>query len=154
MNLLLVTIPQGVTSIDKFAFRECSGLTSVTIPQGIMYIKKFAFVGCSGLKSVIIHQDVKNVDRYAFKKCHELIYVIGPKNLKIDYLTYIPLTPTLCRKRKLNCLSLNQRQNILYLIMTCEFKYNMPQEMIEYILNFVNIENMYIYFKKLTNILT
>jgi hypothetical protein len=49
-----VVIPQGVTSIDKIAFAECSSLTSVAIPQGVTFIGKYAFAGCTSLASIVI----------------------------------------------------------------------------------------------------
>ena len=42
-----VTIPDGVTSIPSYAFRNCSGLTSVTIPDSVTTIGYSAFFGCN-----------------------------------------------------------------------------------------------------------
>ena len=47
-----LTIPNSVTSIGDYAFRDCSGLTSVTIPNSVTSISPEAFFGCSGLTSV------------------------------------------------------------------------------------------------------
>ena len=46
-------IPNSVTSIGDFAFRDCSGLTSVVIPNSVTNIGGSAFSGCSNLKTVI-----------------------------------------------------------------------------------------------------
>ena len=43
----------SVTSIDRYAFHECTGLTSVTIPNSVTSIGDDAFRGCSGLQKVI-----------------------------------------------------------------------------------------------------
>ncbi|MBQ8257621.1 MAG: leucine-rich repeat domain-containing protein [Bacteroidaceae bacterium] len=53
-NLTSVTIPNSVTTIGYYAFRDCSGLTSVTIPNSVTYIESDAFDGCTGLTSVHI----------------------------------------------------------------------------------------------------
>ena len=44
----------GVTSIGKWAFIYCYGLTSVTIPNSVTSIGEAAFEGCSILTSVTI----------------------------------------------------------------------------------------------------
>ena len=49
----LITIPESVTSIGDYAFRDCTGLTSVTIPNGVKSIGGSAFNGCDGLTSVV-----------------------------------------------------------------------------------------------------
>ena len=41
-----------VTSIGKYAFYKCSGLTSVTIGNSVTSIGKYAFSGCSKLTSI------------------------------------------------------------------------------------------------------
>ena len=44
----------SVTSIDRSAFNNCTGLTSVTIPDSVTSIGKGAFYGCSGLTSITL----------------------------------------------------------------------------------------------------
>ncbi len=47
-----LVIPEGVDTIENFAFSHCSGLTSVTIPNSVIAIGKYAFSHCSGLTSI------------------------------------------------------------------------------------------------------
>ena len=49
-----LVIPEGVTSIGNYAFRNCSSLTSVTIPSSVKSIGIDAFGQCKGLKKVIV----------------------------------------------------------------------------------------------------
>ena len=51
-GLVEYTIPDSVTAIGYFAFRDCSSLTSVTIPDSVTTIRSYAFDGCSSLASV------------------------------------------------------------------------------------------------------
>jgi len=46
------TIPDSVTSIVHYAFRDCTSLTSVTIPNSVTIIYSGAFYGCTSLTSV------------------------------------------------------------------------------------------------------
>ena len=49
INIKSVTIELGVTSIGKYAFYNCSSLTSVTFPDKVTYIGDYAFYNCSSL---------------------------------------------------------------------------------------------------------
>ena len=51
-------IPNSVTSIGRWAFYGCEGLTSITIPNSVTSIGSSAFSGCSGLTSITIPNSV------------------------------------------------------------------------------------------------
>ena len=89
LNGELVTdlvIPDGVTSIGYYAFRNCKSLTSVTIPDGVESIGIEAFSGCTSLTSVTIGNSVTSIGDYAFYNCNSLTSVTIGKGVKfIDW---------------------------------------------------------------------
>ena len=74
-------IPTTVTSIGKYAFRDCSSLTSVTIPNSVTSIGDFAFESCSSLTSVTIPNSVTSIGSYAFHGCSSLTSVTIPNSV-------------------------------------------------------------------------
>ena len=80
-------IPEGVTSIRDYAFRNCTNLTCVTIPEGVTSIGKWAFLGCHGLRSITLPLWFKW--KYDFTQ-----EVVGyPANVNITYYD-VPCTVT------------------------------------------------------------
>ena len=59
----------GVTSIGSSAFRDCNGLTEITIPNGVTSIGFSAFYRCFGLTEVTIPDSVEEIGNYAFEGC-------------------------------------------------------------------------------------
>ena len=76
-----LVIPEGVTSISRYAFYGCSGLTSVTIPSSVTSIGGSAFYGCSGLTSVTISEGVTSIGGSAFSGCSGLTSVTIPSSV-------------------------------------------------------------------------
>ena len=74
-------IPNSVTSIGNYAFRNCSGLTSVTIPNSVTSIGDDAFLGCSGLTSVSIGNSVTSIGGAAFYGCSGLTSITIPNSV-------------------------------------------------------------------------
>ncbi len=74
-SLTSVTIGNSVTSIGSQAFSNCSSLTSVTIPNSVTSIGDWAFYDCSGLTSVTIPNSVTSIGSEAFYGCSGLTSV-------------------------------------------------------------------------------
>ena len=70
-----VVIPDGVTSIESYAFSEYWGLTSVTIPNSVTSIGEGAFFDCGSLTSVTLPDSVTSIGDYAFQWCWDLMSV-------------------------------------------------------------------------------
>ena len=64
-----VIIPEGVTTINPYAFFYCKGLTSVTIPNSVNTIGGSAFSDCLWLDTVRIGSGITHIKSRAFKTC-------------------------------------------------------------------------------------
>ena len=80
-GLTTITIPDSVTSIGEWAFNNCSGLTSVTIGNSVTYIGEWAFSDCSGLTSVTIGNSVTSIGDRAFLGCRSLTSIAIPNSV-------------------------------------------------------------------------
>ena len=64
-------IPDGVTTIRKNAFADCTSLTSITIPDSVTTIGQSAFEWCTGLKEFIVQEEslsFSSIDGVLFNK--------------------------------------------------------------------------------------
>ena len=87
-------IPDGVTSIEMFAFEGCTNLTSITIPAGVKIIDQDAFGNCPSLSSIVVAPDNTIYD--SRNGCNAIIktatdtLILGCKNTIIpDSVSYI-----------------------------------------------------------------
>ncbi len=53
----VVVIPEGVTSIDRYAFCKCSHVTEVMLPDSIRFVGRYTFQGCDNLEKAILSKD-------------------------------------------------------------------------------------------------
>ncbi|MCX6651300.1 MAG: fibronectin type III domain-containing protein [Methanomassiliicoccales archaeon] len=72
------TVPDGVTSVDTYAFSTSIHLTSVTISNSVVTIGTYAFSYCVNLTSVIIGSGVTSMDVGAFQYCSALTSMTIP----------------------------------------------------------------------------
>lgn len=73
-----VSLPQGLTSIGRYAFYNCDALKSVAIPEGVTTIGRDAFYDCDVLTSVTIPSTLTSIGNRAFYDCQ---YLRGPINI-------------------------------------------------------------------------
>ncbi len=77
------TIPEGVTRIGRYAFADCSSLTSVTIADSVTKIVAFAFSGCSNLANISFGENsqLTSIDYEAFSRCYGLVSITIPSSV-------------------------------------------------------------------------
>ena len=85
-----VVLPDGLTSIGQYAFRDCYNLQDVTLPATLKSIDTNAFEDCDNFKNIIIPEGVTSVGTYAFYSCDALQTVKWPSTTTTirDYTFY------------------------------------------------------------------
>lgn len=81
-TLKLINIPKTVKTIDKYAFYNCTALTTINfLGDGLECIGRFAFRGCTALKSFYFPQTLKEIGSYAFSSSALAGDIIIPENV-------------------------------------------------------------------------
>lgn len=70
------TVPNGVISIDSFAFADCDGLKYIVLPDSITIVEFGAFFGCRNLEEIQIGKNTNHISYGAFDRCHNLKSIV------------------------------------------------------------------------------
>ena len=74
-------IPDGVTTIEIQAFRECEMLTSIVMPETINKIGRGSFQNCSSLTSINLPDGITSIGESSFARCSSLENIHIPGSL-------------------------------------------------------------------------
>jgi hypothetical protein len=74
-------IPEGVTTIGRFAFHGCTSLTSIVIPESVTTIGGAAFSACTSLASIVIPESVTTIGDCAFGHCESITSIVIPEGV-------------------------------------------------------------------------
>lgn len=87
-NIKAVVLPNGITSIDEWAFCECN-ISSIDIPETVTVIGECAFYRCSNLKNIVLPNTLKKIESRTFKDCANLASVLIPNSVSsIEYSAF------------------------------------------------------------------
>ena len=75
-------IPDGITTIEEWAFFKCEEVETITFPKSVKIIKKRAFADCWKLRHIDFPDDIEIIDDYAFANCRELLLTGLPSKAK------------------------------------------------------------------------
>ena len=75
------TLPEGVATIGKYAFGNCSALTSINIPDSVTSIGDDAFSNCYALTSINIPAGVTSIGSWAFSSCKSITGIDIPDSV-------------------------------------------------------------------------
>ena len=82
VSVITTDMLDGYTSIESYAFYDCSGLTSVTIPNSVTSIGDYAFENCSGLTGeLVIPNSVTSIGHSTFYYCRGLKSITIPNGI-------------------------------------------------------------------------
>ncbi len=82
-----ITIPNTVTAIGSYVFKNRDDIVSVTIPTSVRSVGQGAFYDCDGLASVEFQVDsngvsqVSLIDWYSFYHCNSLSKILIPEGV-------------------------------------------------------------------------
>lgn len=81
-GIVSVKLPEGITALERYAFKGCGALKSIELPEGISSIPSYAFYNCSSLTSINIPESVTSIGYQAFYGCTRLADIHLPKQLR------------------------------------------------------------------------
>ena len=81
-ELTNIIVPDNVTKIGIFAFKECNALESIQLSTNLISIETGAFSGCSNLKAIKIPEGVIEIQAVAFQDCSSLPSVEIPASVE------------------------------------------------------------------------
>lgn len=79
-NVAKVTVPHSIVTVGKYAFQNCSALSSIVLPDGLKLLGFAAFENCSSLQSAVVCGEV--VESFAFSGCAALKSITIGENVK------------------------------------------------------------------------
>ena len=81
LSLQELSLPDTLTSFGQQAFYDMQSLKSITLPEGISSIGQNDFAYCSSLTSVFLPSSLRTIASSAFTECHALKDVIVPEGV-------------------------------------------------------------------------
>ncbi len=81
-NLRAVELPDSVVRIGEQAFYQCGNLMSVRIPNSVTVIGHSAFFGCKNLGVIEIPESVRSIEANVFSDCTNLEKIVIPDSVE------------------------------------------------------------------------
>lgn len=88
-----VQLPEGMTSVSRYAFYGCTALTELTVPDSVLDIGANAFYDCTALKQVHFGAELSYIGDEAFFGCTGLTELYIPASVaEIGYYAFANCT--------------------------------------------------------------
>lgn len=82
-DMIALTLPKSIDSIEYRAFSHCYNISNVYIPDNVSYIAQDAFRRCENLKAVRLPSGINCLEQGVFSLCHGLEEIEVPVNVKV-----------------------------------------------------------------------
>lgn len=79
-SLKYIELPQSLKYIGYSAFEGAASLTSLTVPENVSNIPSTMCYSCSSLRSVTLPEGIKAIENYAFSNCNSLSNINIPQS--------------------------------------------------------------------------
>lgn len=77
----MLTLPYGVSVIGEHAFKKCKNIVEISFPSSLRSINSSAFSSCEGLKNVDIPHGVTTIGEAAFQGCKSIVKMSIPSTV-------------------------------------------------------------------------
>lgn len=81
-EITTLVLPEGLTSIGRYAFLGCSKLGSASLPSTVTRIGEYAFSECTALRTVLLGSGLTQIAEGAFSACETLTAISLPQSLQ------------------------------------------------------------------------
>ena len=76
-----VSLPEGLISLDEFAFMDCQKLQEIRLPKSLKTLGDGTFAGCHALPEIELPEDLETVGEGALMNCISLTSVVIPASV-------------------------------------------------------------------------
>ncbi len=81
-SLSVINLPDDLTEISGGTFKNCTNLVSIVLPNKLSRIGYRAFEGCTRLESINLPESTNEIQEYAFRGCTSLKKIIIPTSVR------------------------------------------------------------------------
>lgn len=79
-RLKQAALPLGLVRIGRGAFSQCA-ITNIALPNGLITIDPYAFEFCTQLQISTVPNTVTNIDQFAFRECYSIAHMDIPNSV-------------------------------------------------------------------------
>lgn len=78
-----ITLPSGITAIQKQAFSGCENIEEFTLPSTVKNINDGAFEKCTSIRTITLPDSLESLGASAFKGCTDLTNIVLPEKIDV-----------------------------------------------------------------------